>query len=332
MNSRSAPCHLRQIARLVSAIFLFPGIAAAADAPFPNKPVRLVLGFPPGGATDLVARMVQPRMSAALGHQLVIDNRPGANGIIATELVARAVPDGHTILMGHIGTHVISPAIQKVPYNATRDFAPIGQMVSLQNLIITHPTVPIKNMKELIAAAKTKPGELQYASSGVGSPGHLAGVLLESMAKIKLLHVPYKGGGPAITDLLGGHVPMFFSVISTGAPHVQSGKARGIAVTGAKRAEALPDIPTIAEAGVPGYAAANWYGLFAPSKTPKPVVDRLYQEMVAALKAPDVAEQLKQRGIDAVPSSPDEFAAFIRAENTKWLPVIKQSGMKAEGS
>ena len=302
--------------------------AAAAD--FPSKPVRLVLGFPPGGATDLVARLVQPRMSAALGYQLVIDNRPGANGLIATELVSRAEPDGHTVLFGHIGTHVISPAIQKVPYDPVRDFAPVGQMVSLQNLIITHPGVPIKTLSDLLAAARAKPGELIYASSGVGSPGHLAAVLLESMTKIKLAHVPYKGGGPAITDLLGGHVPMFFSVISTGVPHVQSGKARGIAVTGPKRADAVPDIPTVAEAGVKGYAATNWYGLFVPVKTPKAVVDRLNREMIAALKAPDVAEGLRSRGIDATPSTPDQFAAFIRAENAKWLPVIKQSGMKPE--
>ena len=289
-----------------------------------------MVGFPPGGATDLVARAIQPRMSAALGQQVVIDNRAGANGIIAAELIARGEPDGYTLLLGHIGVLVISPAIQKVPYDAFKDFAPVGQTVSLQNLIITHPALAAKSVKELIALAKVKPGELNYATSGIGSPGHLAAVLLESMAKIKLSHIPYKGGGPAITDLLAGHVPIFFSVISTGVPHVQSGKARGIAVTGARRVDAISDVPTVAEAGVPGYAATNWYGLLAAAKTPVAIIDRLNREMVAALKSPEVAEGLKSRGIDAAPSSPAEFTAFIRAESAKWTPLIRQSGIKSE--
>jgi tripartite-type tricarboxylate transporter receptor subunit TctC len=303
---------------------------ATTAAEFPSKPVRLIIGFPPGGATDLVARALQPRMSAALGHQVVIDNRPGANGIIAGELTAHADPDGHTILLGHIGMLIISPAIQKVPYDPFKDFAPVGLTVSLQNIIIAHPTMPAKTLKEMIALAKTKPGQLNYATSGIGSPGHLAAVLLESMAGIKLSHIPYKGGGPAITDLLAGHVPMFFAVISTGVPHVQAGKARGIAVTGSKRAEAVPDVPTVAEAGVAGYAATNWYGFLAPPKTPKAVIDRINREMTAALKAPEVIEGLKARGIDATPSSPAEFAAFIQAEDRKWTPIIRQAGIKPD--
>ena len=305
--------------------------AALAAAPFPSKPVRLLLGFPPGGATDLVARAIQPRMSAGFGQQLVIDNRPGANGIIAGELTARADPDGHTILFGHIGVLVISPAIQKVPFDPVRDFAPIGQAVQLQNLLITHPTLAVRSVREFIALANAKPGQINYASSGIGSPGHLAAVLLESMAKIRITHIPYKGGGPAITDLLAGHVPAFFAVISTGVPHVQAGKVRGLAVTGARRAEALPDVPTVAEAGVPGYEATNWYGLLAPAKTPAAVIDRINREMTAALKAPEVAEGLKSRGIDAAPNSPAEFAAFIRAETAKWRPIVLQSGIKPDG-
>lgn len=314
--------------RTAAALAFLCGAAAAAD--FPSKPVRMILGFPPGGATDLVARAIQPRMSAGFGQQLVIDNRPGANGIIAGELTARADPDGHTILFGHIGVLVISPAIQKVPFDPLRDFAPIGLAVSLQNILITHPTLAVHSLKEFIALAKAKPGQINYASSGIGSPGHLAAVLLDSMAKIQLNHIPYKGGGPAITDLLGGHVPAFFAVISTGVPHVQAGKVRGIAVTGRRRVEAVPDVPTIAEAGVPGYAATNWYGLLAPAKTPAAVIERINRELTAALKSPDVAEGLKTRGIDATPDSPAEFAAFIRAETVKWRPILQQSGIKAD--
>ena len=304
-------------------------LVSAAD--FPSKPVRLILGFPPGGATDLVARAMQPRMSAGLGQQLVIDNRPGANGIISCELVARADPDGHTLLFGHIGSLVISPAIQKVPYDPLKDFAAVGQSVQLQNILITHPSLAASTAKEFIALAKAKPGQINYASSGIGSPGHLAAVLFESMAKIQITHIPYKGGGPAITDLLAGQVPAFFAVISTGVPHVQAGKVRGIAVTGSRRAEAVPDVPTLAEGGVPGYAATNWYGLLAPARTPVAVINRINREMTATLKAPEVAEALKSRGIDAAPNSPAEFAAFIHAESAKWRPIVLQSGIKSDG-
>jgi tripartite-type tricarboxylate transporter receptor subunit TctC len=325
--------HRRKAMLLAAATFAMFGLAWISVSPAcaqwsPTKPVRLILGFPPGGATDLVARAIQPRMSAALGQQIVIDNRPGANGIIAGELTARGEPDGHTVLFAHIGLLVISPAMQKVPYDPLRDFAPIGQAVALQNLIIAHPSYPVKTLKDLIALAKAKPGQINYATAGVGSPGHLAGVLFETMTGTRLSHIPYKGGGPAIVDLLAGHVPVFFSVISTGVPHVQSGKARGLAVTGTKRAEAIPDIPTVAESGVPGYAATNWYGLVAPAKTPKTIIDRIHREMSAALLAPEVADSLKSRGIDVAPSTPAEFGAFIRKETDKWVPIIKKSGMK----
>ena len=294
----------------------------------PTKPVRMIVGFPPGGATDLVARILQPKLSATLGKQIVVDNRPGANGVISVDIISRSEPDGHTVGFGHIGTLVISPAIQKVPYDPHKSFAPVGMMVSMQNIIIVHPSVAAQNLKEFIALAKSKPGQLNYASSGIGSPGHLAAVLLESMAGIQMSHVPYKGGGPAITDLIAGHVPSFFAVISTAVPHVQSGKARGIAVTGVKRAEALPQVPTVAESGVPGYAATNWYGLLAPARTPAAIINRLNKELVAALKSPDVIRQLKDRGIDAAPGSPAEFAKFIREEEKKWVPIIKRSNIK----
>ena len=291
----------------------------------PSKPVRFVVGFPPGGATDLVARIAQPKLTEALGQQIVVDNRPGANGMISLELISRAEPDGHTIGIGHIGGLIISPTIQKVPYDPHRDFAAVGMMVTLQNIIITHPAVPVKSLREFIALAKSKQGQLNYASSGVGSPGHLAGVLLESMTHTPMTHIPYKGGAPAITDLLAGHVPSFIAVISTAVPHVKSGKARAIAVTGGKRAEALPGVPTIAESGVPGYVATNWYGLVAPGKTPKAIIGRLNEALATAFGSPAIISQLKERGIDAAPGSPEGFLKFVREEEKKWVPIIKRS-------
>jgi tripartite-type tricarboxylate transporter receptor subunit TctC len=296
----------------------------------PSKPVRMIVGFPPGGATDLVARQIAPKMSQSLGRQVVVENRPGANGVISNELIMRADPDGHTIGFGHIGTLVISPVITKVPYDTQKDFATVGSVVSLQNIIVVTPSLPAKNLKEYIALAKRKPGEMLYASSGQGSPGHLAAVLLEMMSGAKMTHVPYKGGGPAIIDLIAGHVPSFFAVISTAVPQVRAGKIRPIAVTGSKRAEALPDVPTVDESGFKGYAATNWYGMLAPASTPAPVIERLNRDMNAALKAPDVVSYLKDNGIDAAPSTPAEFGRFIQAEQKKWWPIIKKSNIKVE--
>jgi len=295
---------------------------------YPTRPVRMIVGFPPGGATDLVARILQPKMTELLGKQLVVDNRPGANGIISLELIARAQPDGHTVGFGHIGGMVISPAIQKVPYDPYKSFEHIGMMVSLQNIIIVHPSVSAKSVADYIALAKSKPGQLNYASSGIGSPGHLAAELMEAMTGIKLSHVPYKGGGPAITDLLAGHVPSFFAVISTAVPHVQSGRARAIAVTGDKRAGALPDVPTLGET-VRGYSATNWYGLIAPANTPKAIIDRINKDLTASLKSPEVVKQLNARGIDSAPSSPAEYLSFIRAEEKKWVPIIRKADIKS---
>ncbi len=313
---------------LIAAAFCAGHTPVQAAEWSPTKSIRFIVGFPPGGATDLVGRILQPKLSSALGKQIIIDNRPGANGLISMEILKNAEPDGHTVGLSHIGTFIISPAIQKVPYDTRTDFAPIGLMVSLQNIIVTHPGVAAKNLNEYIALAKTKPGALQYATSGIGSPGHLAASLFESMTGIQLTHVPYKGGGPAITDLLGGHVPSGFSVISTVVPLVQSGKLRGIAVTSTRRAEAIPDVPTIAEAGVKGYAATNWYGLHAPAKTPAQVIERLSKELLAVLKSPDIVQQFKDRGIDASPMPPAEYAKFIRDEEAKWLPVIRKSNIR----
>jgi tripartite-type tricarboxylate transporter receptor subunit TctC len=308
---------------VVAAVALTTAIPAFAQA-FPSRPVRMIVGFPPGGATDLVARILQPKLADSFGQQVVVDNRPGANGVISLEILSRSDADGHSVAFGHIGNLIISPTIQKVPYDPYKSFEPIGMMVTLQNIMIVHPSVPAKSLKELIALAKAKPGTINYATSGVGSPGHLATVLFETMTGTTLNHIPYKGGGPALTDLIGGQVPMFTAVISTAVPQVQAGKARALAVTGAKRAGALPDVPTIAEAGVPGYEATNWYGLIAPAKTPKPAIARFNKDLVAALTASDVVAQLNARGIDAAPGSPTEFTQYVRAEEKRWVPIIRK--------
>jgi len=314
------------LAGVFSAGWALPQASDAAEWT-PQRPVRLIVGFPPGGATDLVARIIQPKLTEVLGKQVIVDNRPGANGTISLDIEARAEPDGQTVAFGHIGGLVISPAIQKLPYDPVKSFTPLGLMVSLQNIIITHPGMPAKSVTEFIAMAKAKPGALNYASSGVGSPGNLAGALLESMAGIQMNHIPYKGGGPAITDLLAGHVPSFFAVISTAVPHVQSGRARGIAVTGENRSGALPNVPTVGET-VKGYVALNWYGLIGPADMPKPIVDRLSKALMAALSDPNVVKQLDARGIDSTPTSPQDYAKYIQSETRKWVPIIKRSIVK----
>ncbi len=319
---------------LLAAMAAMPSAALAA-APAsgdwkPSKPIRFIVGFPPGGATDLVARVLQPKLSAGFGNQVIVDNRPGANGVISLQILKSSEPDGHTVAMGHIGGLIISPAIQQVPYDPYKDYTYVGMLVSLQNILITHPSVPAKNVNEFIAYAKAQQGKINYASSGVGSPGHLAGVLFESLTKTQMTHVPYKGGGPAITDLIAGHIPAFFAVISTTVPHVKSGKVRAMAVTGGKRAEALSEVPTMQEAGVKGYLAVNWYGLLAPAKTPVATVTRLHREFDAALKAPDVVKQLRDSGIDASPSTPAEYLQYVRSEEKRWNPVIKAAGISAQ--
>jgi tripartite-type tricarboxylate transporter receptor subunit TctC len=318
---------LHRIAIILAAGCITAPVFAADWAP--TKPVRFIVGFPPGGATDLVARILQPKLAASLGSQIIIDNRPGANGVISMQILKNSEPDGHSVGMSHIGSLVVSPAIQNTGYDPLKDFVPVGMLVTLQNILITHPSVPAKNITEFIAYAKSQPGKINYATSGIGSPGHLAVALFESMTGTSLNHVPYKGGGPAITDLIAGHVPAFMAVISTGVPHVQSGKARALGVTGGKRAEALPDVPTIAEAGVKGYLAINWYGLSAPPKTPPAIIARMNKDFTAALNAPDVIKQLKDRGIDSGPSSGADYLAFIKAETQRWVPVIRKAKIEA---
>jgi tripartite-type tricarboxylate transporter receptor subunit TctC len=261
---------------------------------------------------------------------VVIDNRAGANGTIGAELAANATPDGYSLHLGTLGALVISPAITKVPYDPLKDFATISMAVQLQNMFIVHPTVAAKSIPDLIVLAKQKPGALNYASSGLGSPGHLAGELFKNMAKVDMVHIPYKGGGPALTDLLGGQLPVFVSVISTGVPPVKSGRVVALAVTGAKRSPALPDVPTVAETlALKGYEASNWYGLMAPADTPKPIINRLQKDLATVLNNNSVRDQLASQGIESAPSTPEEFTNYIRSETVKWSKVIRAANLKA---
>jgi len=304
------------------------GTAVAEE--YPTRPVRIIVGFPPGGATDLVARIVAPKLGEALKQQVIVDNRAGANGTIGAGLAATATPDGYSLHLGTLGALVISPSITKVAYDPMKDFATISMAVQLQNMFIVHPTVAAKSITELIALAKQKPGALNYASSGLGSPGHLAGELFKTMAKVEMTHIPYKGGGPALADLLGGQLPVFVAVISTGVPPVKSGRAVALAVTGAKRSAALPDVPTVAETAVlKGYEASNWYGMMAPAGIPKPVLERLHKDIVSVLNNSSVRDQLAAQGIESTPSSPEQFTNYIRTETLKWSKVIRSANLRA---
>jgi len=304
--------------------------ASVAAQDYPAKPIRMIIPFPPGGGSDVTGRVIATALSERLGRQVIVDNRPGGATNIGSDLAAKAAPDGYAIHLATIGSLVLSPATGKVPYDPIRDFAPISQAVALQNIFIVHPTLPARSMKDLIALARAKPGALNFASSGPASPGHLAGELFKTMAKVDLVHVPYKGGGPAMIDLVAGHVEIFVAVISTAVPQVKAGKARALAVTGSGRAAALPDVPTVAEAALKGYEATNWYGYVVPAATPRAIVERLHKATVAVLEMPDVKQGLLDQGIEAAPSSPERFAAYIQSETGKWTKVIKAAGIKVD--
>jgi tripartite-type tricarboxylate transporter receptor subunit TctC len=314
-------------AACLTLLALAAGHVAAEE--YPVRPVRMIIGFPPGGATDLVARIIAPKLGETLKQQVVIDNRAGANGTIGAELAASATPDGYNLHLGTLGALVISPTITKVSYDPLKDFSTISMTVQLQNMFLVHPTVAAKSIPDLIKLAKQKPNALNYASSGLGSPGHLAGELFKTMAKVDMVHIPYKGGGPALSDLLGGQVPIFVAVISTGVPPVKAGRAVALAVTGAKRSTALPDVPTVAETpGLKGYEASNWYGMMAPAGTPQAIINRLNKDLTTVLQSPDIRDALLMRGIDAETSTPDEFTAYIKSESAKWGKVIRAANLK----
>ena len=310
--------------------FALAGVQAHAQQAYPVRAVRLVVPSAPGGGADITARIIAPKLSEQLGQQVVVENRAGAGTMIGTEAVSRAAPDGYVLLLG-ISTLAINPAmVRKVPYDALKDFAPISQVVSLPNVLVTHPSLPVKTVKELVAFARARPGQLDYASAGVGTNPHLSMELFLTMTALKMIHVPYKGAGPGLVDTVAGHVSVMTPSIISGLPHVKGGRLRALGVTSAKRAGGVPDIPTIAEAGVPDYDAVQWFGVLAPTGTPRTIIVRLHGEIMRLLQAADIRGRLSADGADPVGSAPEEFAAFLRTETTKWAKVVKDAGIQPE--
>lgn len=304
--------------------------AAFAQAGYPGKPVRLVVPSSAGGGTDIVARIIAPELSKRLGQQVVIDNRPGAGTMIGIEVAAKSPPDGYTLLMGLSTLAINSALYKKVPYDPQRDFAPITQAVSSASIIVVHPSVPVKTLKELIAFSRARPGQLNYASAGTGTYPHMTMELFLSMAKLKMMHIPYKGTGPAMIDMVAGQVATMAATILTGMPQIRAGRLRPLGITSAARSSIVPDIPTVAEAGLPGFESVQWYGMLAPAKTPRDIVNRLHAEATAVLKQPEIKARLAADGADLVASTPDEFTRYIQSELVKWAKVAREAGIQPE--
>ncbi len=305
-------------------------IASALHAqPYPHKPIRILVGFAAGGPTDVAARLLSQRLTERWGQAVVVEPRTGAGGNIAAEAVAKAAPDGYTLLLPAFA-HAVNPSLYaNLPFDTDRDFAPVALLTTSANLLAVHPSVPAHTLRELITLAKSKPGELSYGSAGVASASHLAGELLNSMAGIKLTHIPYKGAAPASVDLVGGHISAAFPSVSLASPHAKAGRLRVLGIASLKRAENLPEVPTIAEAGVPGFEVLSWYGLLAPAGTPTEIITRLNQEVTRSLNEPEAVERLRAIGAEPMKSTPAEFNAFLKNEFAKWAKVIRTAGMRA---
>ena len=312
---------------LAAAATLAVAGGAAAQGAFPSKPINIIVPFSAGGTTDILARIVGQYLGEELGQPVIIDNRPGAGGNIGGMAAARASADGYTLFMGTVGTHAINQSLySKMPFDPIKDFAPLSRVATVPNLLVANPAQPFKNVKELIAYAKANPGKVNFGSSGSGSSVHLSGELFKSMTKVDMVHVPYKGSAPAMTDLLGNQISVMFDNMPSAIQHVRSGKLRPIAVTTAKRSRELPDVPTIAEAGVPGYEATSWFGLWAPVKTPADVQQKLHAALVKVLKNPAVVKKIEDQGGDVVIDTQAQFDAYIKSEAAKWGKVVKESG------
>ena len=312
----------------IATLLFCSGIAAAAD--YPAKPIRLVVPFPAGGPVDITARTLSPRLGEVLGQRVLIDNRGGAGGVLGSDIVAKSPADGHTLLLCTTGNAINVSLVPNLPYDIRKDFAPVSMVAIITSILVVHPSLPAKSVKELIALAKAKPDALSYASTGNGAPTHLAGELFKSMAGVKMLHIPYKGAAPAVVDLISGHVQLSFISAPGAMPHLQGGRLRVLAVTNSKRSVLLPEIPTISEAGLKGYESEGWHGLFTPAGTPKPVIDRLYKEISTLLRDQKISSLLAAGGAEPVGMPPEEFGRKLNLEIEKWAKVVKSSGMKVD--
>jgi tripartite-type tricarboxylate transporter receptor subunit TctC len=305
--------------------------STASGQAYPAKPIRMVVHFPPGGPTDLVARAIGQKFTETWGQQVVIDNRPGAGGVVGVESVVRAAPDGYTLLFATGGSMSIAPAmISKLPYNVFNDLAPVGLVVINPQILVLHPSVPANSVRDLVKLAKARPGQINYASVGAGSPNHLGVEMLKFMTGIDMVHIPYKGTAPAVTDVLAGHVSLMFNSMPSVLQHVKSGRLKGIAVGSAKRSPAAPEIPTVAESGVPGFEYVTWYGIFAPAAAPKDIVTKLNTEIVRILHDKDVAQRLEKEGAEPAPGTPEQLAKFMRSEHEQWKKTIAAAKIKIE--
>ena len=318
----------RRVLLSALALVLAAPVARAADA-YPSRPIHLIIPFPPGGSNDVVGRVFAAAMSERLGQPLVVENRPGAGGVVGTELVANAAPDGYTLLVISLA-HAVNPWLYKLKYDPIKAFAPVGSMGSGTNVLVVNPTLPVHSVRELVALAKAKPGELNYASAGIGSFQHLGGELFKLDAGVDIVHVPFRGGGPAMLDVLAGNTKIMFSSLVQTTPYIRNGQLRALGTGGDKRSPVLPDVPTIAEAGVPDYQATNWWGIIAPAGTPAAIVDKVHAALTAAQDSPETQRRLESEGAAVVRMNPAEFGAFMQSEMVKWGEVVRKGGIKAQ--
>jgi tripartite-type tricarboxylate transporter receptor subunit TctC len=320
--------------KIKPALLIALALAAVGEAhaqAYPTHPVRIIVAFPPGGGTDIVARIVSPRLTEMWGQQVIVENRAGASGVIGTEAAARSAPDGHTLFMATMGNVTVNQHLYpKMPVDPLRDLAPLSQVVAVHFVMVAHPSLPARNVKELIALARSKPGQINYSSSGPGGAPHLGMELFKSLAKVNLVHIPYKGSGPSFADLIGGQVSLTSDSLVQALPYIRAERLRALGVLGAKRSPLLPDVPTIAESGVPAYELTNWFGLLVPAGTPRELITRINGAVVKVLQQPEVRERLVAMGADVVGSSPEEFGRFMQAESTKWAKVVKDANIRAE--